>query len=228
VVAMRRVQVAAAVSGRRALLLLPLLVCAAIASAERYHHFPGATADARTARIQERVEDLYSSREYPLALQNYRDFLAPLGDKYAQYMVGYMHLTGRGTEADPALALAWYRLAAERSERPYVEARDSLRATLDVQQLALAQQHYDELLPDFGDRKLLLTLMQKDIELLKRLDSEPAGDHLVSGFLGSSNYDLRALARERLQQRLKYLERMPGVAALAELERDVRAALADE
>ena len=219
-VAMRKVQVAAAVSGGRALLLCSLLGFGLHAHADRYHHFPGAIPDVRTVRIQERVEDLYGSREYPLALQNYRDFLAPLGDKYAQYMVGYMHLTGRGTEADPALAFAWYRLAAERNERPYVEARDSLRATLDEQQLAAAEHYYDELLPDFGDRKLLLSLMQKDLELLQRLDNEPAGDHLVAGFLGSSGYDLRALARERLQQRLTYLDTLPGVAALAELERD--------
>ena len=34
----------------------------------------------------------------------YREELAPLGDKYAQYMIGYMHEHGKGVDKDPAVA----------------------------------------------------------------------------------------------------------------------------
>ena len=57
----------------------------------------------------------------------YRNDLAPIGDKYAQYMLGYMSLSGLGVEQDPVLASAWYRLAAERGEpEEFVVIRDEL------------------------------------------------------------------------------------------------------
>ncbi len=202
------------------------MCCAAFAQAESYRHFPGVTIDTRVSRIQERVENLYDRQDYAIALLNYRDHLAPIGDKYAQYMVGYMYLTGRGADVNPPLALAWYQLAAERHERPYVEARDALAATLDEQQLKDAEEYFTGLALSFGDRRLLLTLMQDDLDLLQRIDSMQSGDHLVSGFLGGASVDYRGLALERLRQRETYLDQLPTLPGLEDIEGGVRSAIA--
>ena len=68
----------------------------------------------RTLSTQERVEKMYEAGEYNRALLIYEKDLAPLGDKYAQYMVGYMHLNAKGIPQDKVTALAWYRSAASR------------------------------------------------------------------------------------------------------------------
>lgn len=188
-----------------------------------FRHFPGPASAAATLDTQQRVEALYEARDYRRALLIYEKQLADNGDKYAQYMVGYMTLTGRGREADAALALAWYRLAAERGARPYVQARDLLRARLDEAQLARADAAYGELLPRYGDRRLLLDLVGDDLRFLR---AEAAGGGLQSGFLGGRTVDHGRLARQRVRERLDYLEELPAVPELAAAERELRAAAA--
>lgn len=195
-------------------------------AAQEYRHFPGSVPDLRTARIQERVETLYNQRNYRLALRNYAEFLAPLGDKYAQYMVGYMHLSGQGTTPDPVQALAWYRLAAERNEPPYIEARDTLAATFTDEQRAAADKIFVDLRRRIGDRQLLVELIRRDVNALRRFDTEPAQDHATAGFLGGAQIDYRALTIDRLRQRAKYLERLPRDADVVANEDDIQAYLA--
>ncbi|MDH3439828.1 MAG: SEL1-like repeat protein, partial [Gammaproteobacteria bacterium] len=105
--------------------LLASLLCA-IASAQDYRPFPGEPIDQRTRNMQERVEAIYAAGNYERALLIYEKDLAPLGDKYAQYMVGYMHLHGEGVQSDRAEALAWFRLAAERDEPLLKRIRDEV------------------------------------------------------------------------------------------------------
>ena len=62
-----------------------------VASSQTYSSFPGGATDHATLRTQERVEQLYISKSYERAYFIYRKELAPRGDKYAQYMIGYMH-----------------------------------------------------------------------------------------------------------------------------------------
>ncbi len=83
-------------------------------------------ADSRTLRVQRKVDDLFERGEYERAYFIYRNELVPLGDKYAQYMVGFMHLTGKGVTENPIAASAWYRLAAERGTPEFVAVRDFL------------------------------------------------------------------------------------------------------
>ena len=104
------------------------LLCASVvptALAGDYDQFPGPSLDPRTIDAQQQVEDIYEAGDYSRALLIYEKELAPIGDKYAQYMVGYMHLNGQGTAQSLPDALAWYRLAAERKEPAIVQARDS-------------------------------------------------------------------------------------------------------
>lgn len=216
-----------------------LLAAAPAALADDYERFPGAPIDQRMQRIQQQVEELYDDGDYERALLIYEKELAPDGDKYAQYMVGYMTLTGRGVEEDTAEALAWYRLAAERGGSPYVRARDALAARLSAEERRRAAERHAALSRELGDRRLLMKLLREDLDTLALYDALPPDDPqsnrtLASGFLGG-NARLAAYRRirDRIETRLEYLDAMPASPAagdgghdgeLAELE----AALRDE
>jgi Sel1 repeat len=178
--------------------------------AQDYRQFPGAEMDSRTLKVQEKVEDIYSSGDYERALLIYEKELAPLGDKYAQYMVGFMHLTGKGVEESPAEALAWYRLAAERDEVPFTKARDALREMLEPAELERCDVVFSALWQRYGDRKLILDLINQDLDILRRENgegyAEPGGASLAAGYSGndtSEGYYRRV--RARLAERLQYL-----------------------
>jgi len=117
--------------------------------------------------MQERVEDVYAAGNYDRALFIYERELAPIGDKYAQYMVGFMYLHAQGTERDEIEALAWYRLAAERGEFALEESRDELARQLTPQQLARSDVRFRELWRKYGDRALILELIERDMEILR-------------------------------------------------------------
>lgn len=51
---------------------------------------------SHTVRIQAKAESLYLQGHWERAQFIYEHELAPIGDKYAQYMVGYMYLNGQG------------------------------------------------------------------------------------------------------------------------------------
>jgi hypothetical protein len=186
-------------------------VAASASPAEEYRQFPGAQMDSRTLRIQERVESVFSSGDYGRALLIYEKELAPLGDKYAQYMVGFMHLKGKGVAENPAEALAWYRLAAERGESPFVKARDALRESLQPAEVEQADERFAELWQQYGDRKLLLDLISKDLDVLRQGDVSPEGladasVPLATGYAGGdTNEGYRRWVRTRLVERLQYL-----------------------
>lgn len=192
--------------------LLASLSCA-LAIAQTYTPFPGSSVDQRTRSMQERVESIYADGNFDRALLIYEKELAPLGDKYAQYMVGYMHLRGEGIAEDRTTALAWFRLAAERGEPLLERVRDELLAEMSPEQVAASDEIYIELWKDIGDRALILDLIQRDMETLKsrtgsRIPGSATGGPTVivrpSGEPVSPNFyrDVRA----RLEARLEYLD----------------------
>ena len=192
--------------------LLGGLLCAAALSQE-YRPFPGDPVDQRTRNLQERVEELYGAGNFKRALLVYENDLAPLGDKYAQYMVGYMHMNGQGTDQDRIEALAWYRLAAERGEPILERVRDALASSLTPSQLAVADRRFVELWRQLGDRVLILELIRRDMRVLEsqtgtRLTtSVPSGPTMVfrpSGEVMGPNYFMDV--RRRLESRLDYLD----------------------
>jgi TPR repeat protein len=69
-------------------------------------HTPGARLVAEGKRS-------YDAGQYASALSKY-EAAARWADKFAQFNIGVMHLQGKGTPFDPARALAWFQLAAER------------------------------------------------------------------------------------------------------------------
>jgi hypothetical protein len=183
--------------------------------AEEYRQFPGVPTDSRTLRIQERVEGIFLSADYGRALLIYEKELAPLGDKYAQYMVGFMHLTGKGVTANPSEALAWYRLAAERGEVPFIKARDALHASLAQAELEQSEARFAELWQRNSDRRLILDLIENDLRILRRgTDSTNGvrrgdagrGRSIAAGYAESEAGErYYRPVRARLVERLQYL-----------------------
>ena len=79
--------------------------------------------DTPLLRLQAKAEDLYRKGHWERAHFIYVNELAAKGDKYSQYMAGYMCMHGKGVKRDKVRASAWYRLAAgcagvRRASRP--------------------------------------------------------------------------------------------------------------
>jgi hypothetical protein len=216
-------------------------LASAFALAQTYPSFPGGDLDRATLRVQERVEELYMSGEYDRAYFIYRNELAPRGDKYAQYMIGYMHFTGAGVPEDPAVALAWYRLAAERGESAIEQARDELEKALTPLQVSTANSLFAELKSELSDRVLIYNLVQQDLDILRnsagRGPSKSSGNMLVIdrryGYMSGAQY--YELIKSRLGARLSYLKSQVDVvdvagvdaAELVEIENEIKELIAE-
>ena len=217
------------------------LLTATVASSQTYPSFPGGEIDHATLRTQERVEELYVSKSYDRAYFIYRKELAPRGDKYAQYMIGYMHFTGTGVPEDAAVALAWYRLSAERGEPVLEVARDQLQEALSPEQVAAADGLFAELRAELSDRVLIYALVQQDMDILRdsagRGPSKGSGAMLVIdrryGYMSGAQY--YQTIRNRLTARLTYLKGQVDVTdvegvdtmELAQIESEIKELIAD-
>ncbi|MCK5325391.1 MAG: SEL1-like repeat protein [Woeseiaceae bacterium] len=124
----------------------------------------GSVVDAKTLSVQAKAEELFERGDYKRAHFIYRHELAPIGDKYAQYMVGFMSLTGLGVKEDPVLACAWYRLAAERKAPEFVAVRDELMAQFDAVDIDRADEIYLRLRRQYSDVMLRMRLVRGDYE----------------------------------------------------------------
>jgi hypothetical protein len=92
----------------------------------------------------------YAQHRYAEAIK-YFDVGAYYADKLSQLSIGLMHLNGEGTPKDPAMALAWFEIAAERGYPNFVATRDRLRATLDPAQLSRSARIREQLAARYGD-----------------------------------------------------------------------------
>jgi len=199
----------------RLIILLALLTCLQpfVAAAQESSPFPNVPINAETLRLQEQADELYERANYERAFSIYRDDLAPLGDKYGQYMVGFMYLAGKGVPEDRVAASAWYRVAAERDAKEFVRARDGLVKALDAEQKAQSDRMFIELRKEYGDLALLLEAVRVDQELLQKSTGSrlSAGDnallivrpnHLASTQTGDQYY---GEIEQRLQARLEFI-----------------------
>lgn len=140
---------------------LLFLLLASSVQAQLSFELPAGYPDTRTLKVQRKVDELFERGEFERAYFIYRNELAPIGDKYAQYMVGFMHLTGMGVEEDPVAASAWYRLAAERGTPQFVAVRDMLLGDMTDEQLGQSDQRFIELRRDYSDLVILLSLIKR-------------------------------------------------------------------
>jgi hypothetical protein len=153
---------------RRVTVFVVLLLAADLVVAQNPSGLSVDILNSKTMATQNKVEKLYLAGDFERAFFIYRNELAPRGDKYAQYMVGYMYMTGTGVEESFASASAWYQLAAERGTPEFVAARDELTRTLTVEQNATSNELYGDLRPKFCDLAVLMSLIKRDYRELTR------------------------------------------------------------
>jgi len=148
----------------RLLLLLAVTVLLSTpAHAQRASGYTAESPDSRTLKVQRKVDQLFERGDYDRAYFIYRNELAPLGDKYAQYMVGFMHLTGMGVDEDPVAASAWYRLAAERNTPQFVAVRDMLLEDMNAEQRTQSDRLFLEIRRSYSDLVLLLDSIKRNV-----------------------------------------------------------------
>jgi len=157
--------------------LLSLLLFVTASSTAQWAEFPTGDVDSRTLRIQTKAEALYQQGDFKRAHFIYTNELVPAGDKYAQYMVGYMYSTGQGVSEDLLRASAWYRLAAERGTPEFVAVRDELLRTFSVEQRTLSDTMYIDLRQKFSDIVIVMRLLEED---LVDVQSRSTGSRLAS------------------------------------------------
>ena len=125
----------------------------------------GVDLDAKTLSVQAKAEELFSRGDFSRAHVIYLNDLAPIGDKYAQYMLGFMSLTGRGVEPDAVLASAWFRLAAERGKPPeFVKIRDELLLQLDAGDRSRSDTVFVQLWREYSDSAIRLREVREAFE----------------------------------------------------------------
>jgi hypothetical protein len=201
--------------------LLAAFFCASV-QAQNYKSFPGESADQRTLQTQKRVDELYAAGDHKRALFIYEHELAPRGDKYAQYMVGYMYLKNQGVPQDNARALAWYRLASERENEVLQQARDELAAQLTQAEIDESNRIFLNLLQSIGDTRLLMNLIQRDMITL----NNRTGTHIRGSSAGGTSQivtpdgrledpNFYRNIRLRLEARLNYLETKVEISDIA-------------
>lgn len=152
---------------RKTLLVATLTGVFATSFAQRSSELSADFPDSHTMAVQDKVERIFDAGKYERAFFIYRNELAPLGDKYAQYMVGFMYHTGLGTEEDNVSAAAWYQLAAERDTREFVVVRDRLLHVMDQDDAELSRAMYRELRLRYCDIAVLFSSIKRNMQELQ-------------------------------------------------------------
>ena len=172
--------------------------------------------------MQRKVDQLFEQGEFERAYFIYRNELVPAGDKYAQYMVGFMHLMGMGVEEDSVIASAWYRLAAERGTPEFVAVRDQLLHDLKDEERRRSDILYMDLRRDYHDLAVLLRSIKRRMRELSpvtgsRLGSDSGSVTVVDSGLPHSrrlSADHRGRTHRQLQQDLTTLARVGDFPSL--------------
>jgi len=140
-----------------------LLLVSEVASSQRSSELSADLPDSLTLMTQDKVDGLFDAGDFERAFFIYRNELAPIGDKYAQYMVGYMYLTGMGIEKDPIAASAWYRLSAERGAPELIAVRDELLRNMNEDERSRSDAQYFQLRRQYCDLAVLLSSIKRNL-----------------------------------------------------------------
>ena len=190
------------------------LMCVSVTGfAQRSSELSADLPDSRTLAVQDKVDRLFNAGSYERAFFIYRNELAPLGDKYAQYMVGYMYQIGLGVEKDSVSAAAWYQLAAERDTREFVIVRDRFLHTMDQDDADRSRVVYRELRTRYCDLAVLLSSIKRNLHELQVRTGSRLGrrsspimvvDRRAGRFASDANYYDKL--REELEARILLLK----------------------
>lgn len=137
--------------------------------AELTFELQNAEPDSRTLKVQSKVEELFVNGDFDRAYFIYRNELVPAGDKYAQYMVGYMHMAGMSVDEDPVAASAWYRLAAERGTPQFIDVRDKLMSTMTADERRRSDQLFLEIRRNYSDLAILLRAIRRGVRDMRAM-----------------------------------------------------------
>ncbi len=206
-------------------LLTAACLLLAVATIHAADEFPGGKPDRQIIKMQQKVDSLFEKGDYERAYFINREELVPLGDKYAQYMVGYMTMVGKGVPQDVIGGSAWYRLAAERGDASFVQARDEVLRLLNDEQRKSSDQRYFELRLDFSDAMIVTNMIEKDLRAFKGRNeandwarSLTGGEYVSSSAFAKENAELIA----RVEQLLSFLAKAtatPGLLTVGESKR---------
>jgi len=206
---------------QKILLVAALMSISATCFAQRSSELSADLPDSRTMAVQDKVERIFDAGEFERAFFIYRNELAPIGDKYAQYMVGFMFHTGLGVEEDSVSAAAWYQLAAERGTREFIVVRDRLLHVMDQDDADLSRVMYRELRVRYCDLAVLLSSIKRNMkELQERTGSRLGGqsspiiviENRASRF--SSGSDYYGNVEDELEVRMRLLKEIGGFTDL--------------
>lgn len=193
------------------------MLTASYAHAQRSSVLSADFPDARTEATQKKVDKLFDSGEFERSFFIYRKELAPLGDKYAQYMVGFMFATGMGTEKDVVQASAWYRLASERDTPEFVAVKERLLRSMTEEQLDQSDLLYYKLRREYSDLVVLLQSIKRDVRELEartgsRLRSETSPVSVINARSGRvrSGADYYGHIERQLEDRLHLIVEIGG------------------
>lgn len=207
-------------------LLITMMLISASVVTSAGDDFPGSKPDRRILKTQEKVDSLFERGEYERAYFIYREELAPLGDKYAQYMVGYMNITGKGVDKNYIAGSAWYRLAAERGDAHFSRARDEVWALFNDEQRQQSDKKYGDLRLEYSDVMIVAELAEKDLELLEKQvpNSQLALSVDVTSINNAERARTASLAASRLNTRIEFLresinsEKLMAAAEISRIE----------
>jgi hypothetical protein len=199
--------------------ILCLAFLALFAISAQAQDAPGLSTELRdphTLKVQRKVDDLFERGEFDRAYFIYRNELVPLGDKYAQYMVGFMHLTGMGVDEDPVVAAAWYRLAAERGTPEFVAVRDLLMTDITADQRRQSDVLFQQVRREYSDLAILLASIKRRMRDMKpatgsRLSSQTSPMTIIevdSPNRSRSHPDFHRRIRTELQEQLIMLSEL--------------------
>ncbi len=229
-------------TAQKLICLFALTTVSAVAFGQRSSDLSADLPDSRTMAIQGKVDAIFDAGDFDRAFFIYRNELAPLGDKYAQYMVGFMYMTGLGVSEDAAVASAWYRLAAERGTPEFGAVRDRLLRKLDDEQIQQSNELFAELRRKYSDLAVLLSSIKRDYKDLEartgsRVRGESSAVMVIQPRAGGvrSGSDYYSSVKNQLEDRIMLLKEVgqfedletdPDKVNLHELERMVRARIA--
>ena len=159
--------------------------------------------DTSTLRLQTKAEELYRNGHWERAHFIYVNELAVIGDKYSQYMAGYMCLHGKGVPRDKVKASAWYRLAAERGGADFVAVRDQILESMSEEDRQASDAVFIDLRKRFSDLVLMLDNLEREREAI---NASPTGSRLPGSSSPVTVVDPqsgRAIARSDYVRRLE-------------------------
>jgi hypothetical protein len=170
--------------------------------------FPGGMPDLRILEAQAKADELFEKGDYQRAYFIFREELVPIGDKYAQYMVGYMNIVGKGVPRDYIAGSAWYRLAAERGEPSFSRVQDEVMNQFSDELQIQSDEKYAELRLDYSDAIIIADYIEADLDFISRHSQNATlSNDLVDtqNSIVADRAQLVEKARQRMRSRLQFL-----------------------